>query len=220
MSAIEPPIGFAPHYQVASSEQVGTVIDERYPASEISDLQLARMALTAHHDALLERYAPRQVAFAERVAAGRLAALHAGFVDPNGDAEQLLREALNDNIASRTAGRERVRASYGPDDTLPPDAYASVDLAWDGPIREIEELLADLQSVPKPKMPRISPFWLGPVRRAISLEYRTATDPAARTAALDVAERRLLLALPRAVRGARVMRRAAHMAVSGLTSLI
>lgn len=200
----------------AEMSMPGAVLHVQYPATEIGDLQFARMSLVAQRETLLGVYHPRQVTFAERVAERKLGVLLGRWEDPTGDADQILEAMLQDCITNREQEKATVAVKYRPDDTLPPDAYNGIE-AINGNICEIEDLLVGRREHPAPKSQRISPYWLGPVRRAVMLQAQTAEDAITRAAAQDLAERRLILSTHHMQRHLRAVNRAAHTALRSLT---
>lgn len=195
------------------------VLNLQYPATEIGDLQFARMSLAAQRETLLGIYHPRQVTFAERVADRQLGVLLGRWEDPAGDANQMLEAILQDCVSNREREKTSVAAKYRPGDTMPPDAYDGIT-AIDGSICEIQDLLADRYGRPAPKSQWLSPYWLGPVRRAVVLQVKTAEDAITRATAQDLAERRLILSTRYTQRHLRVVNRAAHTALRRLANLM
>ncbi|HTH71767.1 MAG TPA: hypothetical protein VL737_00190 [Candidatus Pristimantibacillus sp.] len=190
---------------LAQPPEAAAAFNPNVPASEIDDLRFVRLAMEAHAAKLGSPFRNWRVAFADHSTAQQLEAVIGEWTDPRGDAEQVLATVLAECIDSREAQRELIVHQAG-DSTLPPEAFKPLD-PWDAKIQETQELLADRRARPAPPRPRISPFWLGPVRKAVMIEAKTAEDPVTRAAARDLAERRIPLSTPyiaRRVRGARI----------------
>ena len=193
------------------------MFDPSIPASEIDDLSFARIAMQTHAAKLSAAFRHWRMALADHSTERQLNAAIGEWTDPRGDAEQVLSTMLAECVDSREAQRELIIHQAG-DSTLPPEAFKPLD-PWDAKIQETQELLADRRARPAPKRPLISPFWLGPVRKAVMIEAKTAEDPVIRAAARDLAERRIPLSTPYIARRMRGVRTAAGVLLHTLLAM-
>lgn len=182
--------------------------DPTVPVSPIDDLHLVREAMLAQRPALQRRYSPRTLDHAERTVTREMEALLGEWEDPKGDAGQALAAVREMLLESHAAQKAVIVARYG-DNTLPPEALNPLK-PWEAKLREVDELITDRSVRPTPGHPILSPYYLGPVRRAVMLEAATASDEVTRAAARDLAERRLVLSTPRIARRVRGARQAAQ----------
>ncbi len=183
------------------------VFDPTYPASEVSDLQFIRSSLDVQTQGLRRVFTTRQIEFAEDVTARRLQIAIADSVGLEGGGEEQLVSMLDVLIGARFAEQESAGVVQEMDITLTPD-MAELVKPWDNRIRQVQELLTDRQITAQSR-PHLSPYWLGPVRRAVLLQAKKSPDEVVRASARDLAERRLTLSSPRVARQARTARHAA-----------